>query len=72
MVQFMQPEVILSSIPYYGNPQRQILHVHNVTSLFFYDIQISDFGMSRDLENESYYISQGGKIPIRWTAPEVR
>ena len=34
-------------------------------------IQIADFGMSRDLMNESYYTSHGGKIPIKWTAPEV-
>ena len=33
--------------------------------------QISDFGMSRDLENDSYYISHGGMIPVKWTAPEV-
>ena len=33
--------------------------------------QIADFGLSRDLEDEDYYISQGGKIPIKWTAPEV-
>ena len=28
--------------------------------------------MARDLENDSYYISRGGKIPIRWSPPEVR
>ena len=33
--------------------------------------QIADFGMSRDLQNESYYISQSKKIPLKWTAPEV-
>ena len=33
--------------------------------------QISDFGMSRDLMDENYYVSHGGKIPIKWTAPEV-
>ena len=27
--------------------------------------------MARDLENENYYISSGGKIPVKWTAPEV-
>jgi len=27
--------------------------------------------MSRDLTSE-YYLSHGGKIPIKWTAPEVR
>ena len=33
--------------------------------------QIGDFGMSRDLEDEHYYVSHGGKIPVKWTAPEV-
>ena len=27
--------------------------------------------MSRDLMDENYYISHGGKIPVKWTAPEV-
>ena len=27
--------------------------------------------MSRDLVDETYYISQGGKIPVKWTAPEA-
>lgn len=27
--------------------------------------------MSRDLDAENYYISNGGKIPVKWTAPEV-
>ncbi|XP_019858240.1 PREDICTED: ephrin type-A receptor 4a-like isoform X1 [Amphimedon queenslandica] len=33
--------------------------------------KIGDFGMSRDLKDESYYISQAKKIPIKWTAPEA-
>ncbi len=28
--------------------------------------------MARDLEDEDYYVSHGGKIPVKWTAPEVR
>jgi len=27
--------------------------------------------MSRDLANENYYVSHGGRIPVKWTAPEV-
>ena len=27
-------------------------------------MQIADFGMSRDLSDSDYYVSQGGKIPI--------
>ena len=33
--------------------------------------QIADFGMSRDLDDQDYYMSDGGMIPIKWTAPEV-
>jgi serine/threonine protein kinase len=32
---------------------------------------VADFGMSRDLADETYYVSQGGKIPVKWTAPEA-
>ena len=34
-------------------------------------VQIADFGMSRDLISDNYYITSGGKIPVKWTAPEV-
>ena len=27
--------------------------------------------MSRDLQDSDYYITHGGQIPVRWTAPEV-
>ena len=27
--------------------------------------------MSRDLIGGNYYITSGGKIPVKWTAPEV-
>uniref|UniRef100_A0A671KKN7 receptor protein-tyrosine kinase n=1 Tax=Sinocyclocheilus anshuiensis TaxID=1608454 RepID=A0A671KKN7_9TELE len=35
--------------------------------------KVSDFGMSRVLEEDSdaAYTTRGGKIPIRWTAPEA-
>ena len=33
--------------------------------------QIGDFGMARDLMDDTYYTSKGGKIPVKWTAPEV-
>ena len=40
--------------------------------MLVFHLQISDFGMSRDLEDENYYVSHGtGKIPVKWTAPEV-
>ena len=34
-------------------------------------LQISDFGMSRDLQAENYYVTRGGDIPVKWTAPET-
>ena len=34
-------------------------------------IQVADFGMSKDLADEDYYLSHGGKIPVKWTAPEA-
>jgi serine/threonine protein kinase len=36
-----------------------------------YVAKVSDFGLSRDLENESYYTSHGGQVPVRWTAIEA-
>ncbi|KAI6657684.1 epidermal growth factor receptor isoform X1 [Oopsacas minuta] len=34
--------------------------------------RISDFGLSRQLRDEGdYYTSKGGKIPLKWTAPEA-
>ncbi|XP_065899232.1 uncharacterized protein [Dysidea avara] len=33
--------------------------------------KIADFGMSRDLLDENYYVTSGGKIPVKWTAPEA-
>ena len=33
--------------------------------------QIGDFGMARDLVDDTYYTSKGGQVPIKWTAPEV-
>ncbi len=27
--------------------------------------------MSRDLDEKTIYLSQGGKLPLKWTAPEV-
>ena len=34
-------------------------------------LQIADFGMARDVSDDTYYITSGGKIPVKWTAPEV-
>jgi len=37
----------------------------------FIFLQIADFGMARDMTNEDYYVASGGKMPVKWTAPEV-
>ena len=36
-------------------------------------MQVADFGLSRQLNNseENFYLSKGGKIPVKWTAPEA-
>ena len=38
-----------------------------------YYVQIGDFGMARDLMDETYYTakSKDARIPVKWTAPEV-
>ena len=41
------------------------------TSKFEIISQVADFGMSRDLEDAGYYVSQGGQIPVKWTAPDA-
>ena len=33
--------------------------------------KIADFGLSRNLDDENYYISKGGMVPVKWTAPEA-
>ena len=33
-------------------------------------VQISDFGMSRDVCDNYYHVS-GGRLPLCWTAPEA-
>ena len=38
---------------------------------FYLSEQIADFGLSRDLANEDYYVSEGGKVPVKWEAPEA-
>ncbi|KAL5491611.1 hypothetical protein EMCRGX_G016929 [Ephydatia muelleri] len=33
--------------------------------------KIADFGLSRNLDEETYYFSHGGMVPVKWTAPEA-
>lgn len=35
------------------------------------ECKIADFGLSRDLAEENYYFMKGGRIPLKWTAPEA-
>ncbi|XP_028394192.1 ephrin type-A receptor 4-like isoform X2 [Dendronephthya gigantea] len=44
---------------------RNILVDENLTC------KVSDFGLTREICQTSNYETRGGKIPIRWTAPEV-
>ena len=45
--------------------------VENSKKTAYLNNQIADFGLSQDLQNKDYYVSQGGKIPVKWTAPEA-
>lgn len=37
-----------------------------------YHLQIADFGMSRDLAEDDYYMAnEGANVPVKWTAPEA-
>ena len=47
-----------------------MLRVSHIAALFSHH-QIADFGMARDLSDENFYVSHGGEIPVKWTAPEV-
>ena len=52
-----------------------LLPVDHCFLLFFsshYLSQIADFGMSRVVTSDPYYITSGGRIPVMWTAPEVK
>ena len=42
-----------------------------LTSVILFSLKIADFGMSRDLADDNYYISHGGEVPVKWTAPEA-
>lgn len=33
--------------------------------------KVADFGLSREIDQNDSYTTQGGKIPIRWTAIEA-
>ena len=46
--------------------RKQGKDIHNIVTL-----QIADFGLSRNLDDENYYISKGGMVPVKWTAPEA-
>ncbi len=49
-------------------------YIHTTVFCFpywLYIFKIADFGMARDLMDDDYYTSSGGKIPVKWTAPEV-
>ena len=39
--------------------------------VYLHNHKIADFGLSRDLQNEDYYVARSGLVPVRWTAPEA-
>ena len=49
-----------------------MMHVYvPLTVHLFYHTQIADFGMARDVSDDNYYVTAGGKIPLKWTSLEV-
>ena len=58
--------VVLSK--YIGMAEKIFMLFQNITCFLF---QIGDFGMARDLAYDNCYISSGGLVPVKWTAPEV-
>ena len=47
------------------------LSKHDKIESPIFNLQIADFGLSRDLADDTYYVSHGGMVPIKWTAPEA-
>ncbi|XP_062503340.1 dual specificity protein kinase splB-like [Corticium candelabrum] len=47
------------------------LAIRNIMLDFNETCKIGDFGLARDLDDDAYYVTSGGKIPVRWTAPEA-
>ena len=56
-----------------GGRRKRGRFMGGILQLLIYHLQISDFGMSRDLtDDEDYYMAgEGGLIPVKWTAPEA-
>ena len=59
----------------FNNPTTRFLCIQTskeiVRKVSYLCLQIADFGMARDVSDDTYYVSSGGKIPVKWTAPEV-
>jgi serine/threonine protein kinase len=47
------------------------LAARNILLTKDFTCKISDFGMSRDLTGSNYYMTRGGRVPVKWTAPEA-
>ena len=47
------------------------LAARNVLLGSYMNAKIADFGLSRETHDKQYYVSRGGALPIRWTAPEA-
>eukprot|EP00041_Stephanoeca_diplocostata_P025194 m.654831 g.654831 ORF g.654831 m.654831 type:complete len:1020 (+) comp22692_c0_seq1:441-3500(+) len=54
-----------------GNNVHRDLAARNILVSEEIECKISDFGLSRDLDDDTYYESDGGMVPIRWTPPEA-
>lgn len=51
---------------------RSDLAARNVLVAMDGTCKVADFGLSKEIDNDSdYFVANGGKIPIKWTAPEA-
>ena len=56
---------------YPPSQEEGLLDFHLKYNVWILPYKVGGFGMSRDLADAEYYISHGGKIPVRWTSPEA-
>ena len=50
-------------------PREYQLYLGNTITVLA--LQLADFGMSHDMDEDYYYKPKGGRIPVKWTAPEA-
>ena len=49
----------------------KVIKIYILETNLWSEFQIADFGLSHKLANDNYYVTEGGVIPVKWTAPEA-